>query len=182
LTLSAASDGSPAWTAGRCSKGLGSRPGCAAAAGMAGNLKGRQDAECEGSFVHARTEAWWIARDGETVARGLAARAGFALVRLEAAVVASQGLGSERAGRDERSNFGGLASRMAPGETGEREVVDKGGSDCVRAVGHLSRGGLGETERIEVGLGRTEAGSAWIAVVPCKRECRAGLPEAWCWP
>jgi len=40
--------------------------------------------------------------------------------------------------RDERSNFGGRASRKAAGETGEREVVDGGGSDCVLAVGHLS--------------------------------------------
>jgi len=35
----------------------------------------------------------------------------FGLVRVEAAVVASQGSDSERVGLDERSNFGGLASR-----------------------------------------------------------------------
>ena len=76
--------------------------------------------------------------NGETVARGGGSSSRFALVRVEAAVVASQGRGSERAGRDERSSFGGLAPRRAAGETAEREVVDGGGSGCVLAVGHLS--------------------------------------------
>ena len=92
----------------------------------------------QGSFVHPRTEAWWSAREWEDGSSWAGGSSRFALVRVEAAVVASQGPDSEHVGRDERWNSGGLAARKACAETAGREVVDRERSGSRLAAGHQS--------------------------------------------
>ena len=87
--------------------------------------------------MRPRTEAWWSARGWEEGSFW-----GWRLEQVRVGASGSRGCSEPKAWfrtriRDESSNFGGLASRKAAGETGEREVVDGGGSDCVPAVGHL---------------------------------------------